>query len=217
MKDIVNFDYTICKNLFDDIKYIWEVLPRIGDYILELGESLDRKHYTKIGDNIWIGENVMISDKSTVIGPCIIDDYCEIRPGAYIRGNAIIGKNVIVGNSTEIKNAIIFDYVQIPHYNYVGDSILGYKVHLGAGVIISNLKNDKSNIVVKGNEEIETGLRKFGSIVGDNVDIGCNSVVFPGTIIYPNTSIYPLSRVRGVIGRNRLVKNEKIIIEKENR
>lgn len=215
MKEIVNKDYTICSSIFDDVNYIWEVIPKIKDYILVLGESLDKKHYTKIDDNMWIGSNVSISDTSTIVGPCIIDDNTEIRPGAYIRGNVIIGKNTIIGNGSEIKNSIIFDYAQIPHFNYVGDSVLGYKSHLGAGVIISNLKNDKSNIYVKGEEVVDTGLRKFGAIVGDNVDVGCNSVIYPGTIIYPNTSIYPLTRVRGIIKGNSIVKNDNIIIDKK--
>lgn len=216
MKNILNLDYIICKEIFNEINYVWEVIPKIKDYILEYGNNLDKEHYTVIDDNVWVGTNVTISDASTIIGPCIIDDNTVVRPGAYIRGNVIIGKNVVIGNSAEIKNSIIFDYAQVPHFNYVGDSILGYKVHLGAGVIISNLKNDKSNIVVKGDCNIETGLKKFGAIVGDNVDVGCNSVIFPGTIIYPNTSIYPLTRVRGVIKENSIVKDENIIIEKNN-
>lgn len=216
MKEVVNLDYTICKNIFSDVNYIWEVIPKIKNYIIELGESLDISNYSNIGDNIWIGSNVNISDKATIIGPCIIDDNTEIRPGAFIRGNVIIGKGCVIGNSTEIKNSILFDGVQVPHFNYVGDSILGYKVHLGAGVIISNLKNDKSNVAVKGIENIDTGLRKFGAVIGDNVDIGCNSVIFPGTIIYPNSSIYPLTRVRGVVPENSIVKDENIIIEKRD-
>lgn len=217
MKKIINLDYTISKNIFKDVNNLWEVIPKIKSYILELGESLDKNNYTKIKDNVWVGSNVSISNSATIIGPCIIDDNAEIRPNAYIRGNVIIGKNSVIGNSTEVKNSIIFDNVQIPHFNYVGDSILGYKAHLGAGVIISNLKNDKSNITIKGIENIDTNLRKFGAIIGDNVDIGCNSVIFPGTIIYPNVSIYPLVRVRGVIKENSIVKDENTIIEKEDR
>lgn len=216
VKDIIDLDYTIVKDMFSDIDYVWEIFPKIKDYVLVLGESLDRTHYTKISDNVWIGSNVSISDKATIIGPCIIDDNTEIRPGSYIRGNVIIGKNVVIGNSCEIKNSIIFDYAQIPHFNYVGDSILGYKAHLGAGVIISNLKNDKSNVVVKDGAGIDTGLRKFGAVIGNNVDVGCNSVICPGTVIGCNTSIYPLVRVRGVIGNNKIVKDENIIIEKRD-
>lgn len=216
MKEVVNLEYTISKDIFNDISYIWEVIPKIKNYIIELGKSLDKDYYTEIYDNVWVGNNVSISDKATIIGPCIIDDNTEIRPGAFIRGNVIIGKGCVIGNSTEIKNSILFDGVEVPHYNYVGDSILGYKAHLGAGAIISNLKNDKSNVVVKGIENIDTGLRKFGAIIGDNVDIGCNSVVFPGSIIYPNSSVYPLTRVRGVIKKNSIVKDENIIIEKRD-
>lgn len=212
--DIVNLNYTISSDIFKEINYVWEVIPKIGNYILELGSNLDEKKYTKIDDNIWIGSNVCISDKATIIGPCIIDDGSEIRAGAYIRGNVIIGKNVVIGNSSEIKNSILFDCCQIPHFNYVGDSIVGYKAHLGAGAIISNLKNDQSNIVVKSDVNIDTGLRKFGAIIGDSVNIGCNCVIFPGTIIYPNTNIYPLTRIRGVIKENSIVKSENEIIEK---
>ena len=194
MKDIIDLNYTIAKDIFSDVDYVWEVLPKIKDYILVLCDNLDKEHYTNIGNNIWVGSDVSISDKATIIGPCIIDDNAEVRPGAYIRGNVIIGKNAVIGNSSEIKNSIIFDYAQIPHFNYVGDSILGYKAHLGAGVIISNLKNDKSNVLVKSDGVIDTGLRKFGGIIGNNVDVGCNSVIFPGTIIGCNTSIYPLVR-----------------------
>lgn len=216
MKNIIDLNYTICRDLFEDVNYVWEVLPKIKDYIKDLGQSLDKEHYTKLKDYVWVGKNVIISDTSTINGPCIIDDNTEIRPGAYIRGSVIVGKNVVIGNSTEIKNSIIFDCAQIPHFNYVGDSILGYRAHLGAGVIISNLKNDKTNIVVKGEERIETGLRKFGAVVGDNVQVGCNSVIFPGTIIYPNTNIYPLVRVRGIIKGNSIVKDENTVIEKRN-
>ena len=218
INSILDIDKTISRELFLDCTYYFEVLPKIKDYIVKLGNSLDKNKYKEIDTNIWIGENVIIDKLSTIIGPCIIDDNTEIRPGAYLRGNVIIGKNCVIGNSTEIKNSIIFDYAQIPHYNYVGDSILGYHSHLGAGVILSNLKNDKSDIVINnGNEKIETNLRKMGAIVGDNTDIGCNSVVFPGSIIGKNTSIYPLTRVRGVIGSNLIVKDDNIVVERENR
>jgi len=216
MKEVVNLEYSISRDIFNDVDYLWEVIPKIKNYIIELGESLDKEHYVKISDNVWVGSNVNISDMTTIIGPCIIDDNTEVRPGAFIRGNVIIGKGCVIGNSTEIKNSILFDGVQVPHYNYVGDSVLGYKAHLGAGAIISNLKNDKSNIVIKDIDNIDTGLRKFGAIIGDNVDIGCNSVVFPGSIIYPNSSVYPLTRVRGVIKKNSIVKNENMIIEKRD-
>ena len=217
-KNIISIDKTISKDLFMKVDNYYEVLHKIKEYIIELGNSLDKKNYQEIEKNIWIGKNVKINKLSTIIAPCIIDDETEIRPGAFIRGNVIIGKNCVIGNSTEIKNSIIFDNAQLPHYNYVGDSIVGYHAHLGAGVILSNLKNDKSNIVIKyQDKKIETNLRKMGAIIGDNVDIGCNSVCFPGTIIGNDTSIYPLTRVRGVIENNKIVKDEKTIVEKENR
>lgn len=209
----MNIDKTIAKDLFNNIENYYEVIPKIKDYIIELGNSLDKNNYKEIEENIWIGSNVIISDKSTIIAPCIIDDNTEIRPGAYIRGNAIIGKNCVIGNSSEIKNSILFDEVLIPHFNYVGDSILGYKTHLGAGVITSNLKNDRSNIKIN---DIDTGLSKLGAIVYDNVEVGCNCVIFPGTIIKSNTSIYPLTRVRGIIKENSIMKDEHIIIDKKD-
>lgn len=218
INDILDIDKTIASSLFNNVDYAWEVLPKIKDNIIAIGKSLDKDKYTEISDNIWIGNNVKIDKLATIISPCIIDDDTEIRPGAYLRGNVIIGKKCVIGNSVEIKNSIIFDCSQIPHYNYIGDSILGYHSHLGAGVILSNLKNDKSNITIRNkNVNIETNLRKMGAIIGNNTDIGCNSVVFPGTIIGSNTNIYPLTRVRGVIDSNSIVKDENIIIEKENR
>lgn len=216
--NIISLDKTICSDIFNDTKEIWEVLPKISEYITKLGRSLDKNHYKEIKENIWIGENVTIDKNSTIIAPCIIDDDTVIRPGAYLRGNTIIGKKCVIGNSCELKNSIIFDEAQIPHFNYVGDSILGYKSHLGAGVIISNLKNDKTNVLVKdGDKVVNSNLRKFGAIVGDHVDVGCNSVIFPGTIIYPETSIYPLVRLRGVIKGKSIVKDETRIIQKEER
>lgn len=216
INNIINIEKTICKELFININNPWEVLPKIKDYIIELGNSLDKNKYKEIEKNIWIGNNVKIDKLSTIIAPCIIDDNTEIRPGAYLRGNVIIGKKCVIGNSVEIKNSIIFDESQIPHYNYVGDSVLGYHSHLGAGVIISNLKNDKTNIVIKdNNKKIETNLRKMGAIIGDNTDIGCNSVIYPGTIIGSNTSIYPLTRIRGIIPNNNIMKDDNVIVVKE--
>ena len=216
LKGILDIDKTICKEIFKENSYPWNVLPKISDYIITLGNSLDRDNYTEIEDNIWIGNNVSIDKLSTIEGPCIIDCNTVIRPGAYIRGNVIIGKECVIGNSTEIKNSIIFDGCQLPHYNYVGDSILGYHVHLGAGVILSNLKNDGSNVCIRYKDKsIDTGMIKMGSVVGDNTEIGCNCVLFPGTIVGKNTDIYPLTRVRGIINSNSIVKEDDVIVVKE--
>ena len=205
------------KGILDkETNYPWEVLPYIKDYIITLGNNLDKDNYTEIEDHIWVGSNVEIDKLSTIIAPCIIDENTIIRPGAYIRGNAIIGKNCVIGNSTEIKNSIIFDNCQLPHYNYVGDSILGYHVHLGAGVILSNLKNDGTNIDIKyKGKKVSTGMRKMGSVIGDSTEVGCNSVLYPGTIIGKNTNIYPLTRVRGIINSNSIVKDENTVVDKE--
>lgn len=216
LKGILDINKTIGKDLFKETNYPWEVLPYIKDYIITLGNNLDKDNYTEIEDHIWVGSNVEIDKLSTIIAPCIIDDNTIIRPGAYIRGNAIIGKNCVIGNSTEIKNAIIFDNCQLPHYNYIGDSILGYHVHLGAGVILSNLKNDGTNIDIKyKGKKVSTGMRKMGSVIGDSTEVGCNSVLYPGTIIGKNTNIYPLTRVRGIINSNSIVKDENTVVDKE--
>lgn len=212
LEEIIDINKTVATSLFNNINYVWEVLPKIKDNIIDIGNSLDKDKYTMIDNNIWIGNNTKIDKLSTIIAPCIIGENTEIRPGAYLRGNVIIGDNCTIGNSVEIKNSIIFDNSQIPHFNYVGDSILGYHSHLGAGVILSNLKNDESNIIIKG---IDTNMIKLGSIIGNNTNIGSNSVLYPGTIVGSDTSIYPLTRVRGVIPSNSIMKDENNIIEKE--
>lgn len=214
LNNIVNIEKTIAKDLLKDINNPWEVISKIKDYIIYLENHLDKEHYTIIDNNICIGKNVIINDQSTIIGPCIIDDNTIIGPSAYIRENVIIGKNSVIGNSTEIKNSLIFDNCKLPHFNYVGDSLVGYNSHLGAGAIISNLKNDQSNISIKDGKTIDTKMKKFGAIIGDNVNIGCNSVIFPGTIIYSNTDIYPLTRVKGVIKDNSIVKDSTTIVPK---
>ena len=215
LNNLVNIEETIAKDIFQNIKYPWEVIPRIEDFIIDLGKKLDKEKFEEVMEHVWISKSAKVSKTASITGPCIIDEEAEIRHGAFIRKNAIIGKNVVVGNSTEIKNAILFNNVQVPHYNYIGDSILGYKAHLGAGTIISNIKSDKKNIKIKfEGKEIETNLRKFGAIVGDNVEVGCNSVLNPGTIIGKNTNIYPLSFVRGVVKENSIYKNKNEIIYK---
>ena len=215
VENMYSLDETIAKKIFDGVVYPWEVLSRISSFIVELGNTLDADKYDNVSENVWIAKDAKIAPTACINGPCIIDSGAEVRHCAFIRGNAIVGKGAVVGNSTELKNVIIFNNAQVPHYNYVGDSILGYKSHLGAGSIISNLKSDKSLVYVKcDGEKIETKLKKFGAILGDNVEIGCGSVLNPGTIIGRKTNIYPLSSVRGYIGSNKIYKNQNEIVEK---
>lgn len=215
--DLLNLEATISKELFDNVEHPWEVLPKIKEFILNTIPSLGND-YEEIAENVYVHKTAKIAPLSLIVGPTIIGENAEIRHCAYIRGSVIVGKNSVIGNSTEVKNAIIFDNVQCPHYNYVGDSVLGEYAHTGAGVILSNIKSDKKNLNVKMDDKIiATGLRKFGAILGDHVDVGCNSVLCPGTVIFPNTNIYPLTRVRGVIEGNKIVKDMNNIVEKENR
>ena len=193
------------------VEYPWEIIPKIKDIIA----SYDLGGYTEITDGVYVGKNVKISNLATVVPPAIIGDNTEIRPGAYLRGNVIIGKGCVIGNSTEIKNSVLFDSVSAPHYNYIGDSIVGNFAHLGAGVILSNLKSDKSNITVKGVKTYPTCLRKMGSIIGDNAEIGCGCVLNPGTIIGKSTSIYPLNSVRGIIPELSIVKSSTVMVKKQ--
>lgn len=204
------------KELFSQSTYPWEMLPKIGDFAKKLTENIP-DGFSLYSDGVLIGENVKIYPNVTIEPPCVIGSGCEIRPGAFIRGNVITGKNCVIGNSTELKNCILLDGVQVPHYNYVGDSILGNKAHLGAGTICSNLKADKKNVVVKGKKQYETGLRKFGAMVGDFADVGCSSVLNPGTVIGKNTNIYPLTSVRGVIPSDSIVKSKDNVVIKEER
>ena len=214
-KNLFNFDETIAADIFTDIDFPWDVLPKIKDFIIGLGKSLSEEDYDKKGDNIWIAKSADIAHTATINGPCIIGKDTEVRPGAFIRGNAIVGENCVVGNSTELKNVILFNNVQVPHYNYVGDSILGYKSHMGAGSITSNVKSDRSDVVIKyEGDKSATGLRKMGAILGNYVEVGCNSVLNPGTIIGSNTNIYPLSSVRGYIPKGSIYKNKGNIVEK---
>ena len=215
IKNLLNLEETIASKIFENAIYPWEVLPKIGKFIIELGNKLDLEKFEKKSENVWIAKSAKVAPTASITGPCIIDEFAEIRHSAFIRGNAIVGKNVVIGNSTELKNVIIFNNTQVPHYNYVGDSILGYKSHMGAGSIVSNLKSDKSLVTVRcKGEKIETNLRKFGAIVGDNVEVGCGSVLNPGTVIGRKTNIYPLSSVRGYVGENQIYKNQNEIVEK---
>ncbi len=214
IEQLYNLEETIAKELLQKEKYPWECLSKISDYIIELGEKLDKEKFEKKGENIWIAKTAKIAPTASITGPTIIDENAEIRHCAFIRGKAIVGKNTVVGNSVELKNCILFNNTQVPHFNYVGDSILGYKAHMGAGSITSNVKSDKTNIVIKGKEKIETNLRKVGAFLGDGVEVGCNSVLNPGTVIGKNTSVYPLSCVRGVIPENSIYKNPKEIVIK---
>ena len=215
-KDIFISDNSIAIELIKKYTYPYEVLPNIHDYILELGDRLDT-NYVRKGTNIWIHNTAIVDDDVKIIGPCIVDAFATLRHSAYIRGNVIIGKNSTIGNSCEIKNSIIFDNCSVPHFNYVGDSILGDHVHISAGVITSNVKIDKKLVTIKYNDEvIETDLRKVGAFIGDNVEIGCNTVLNPGTIIKYNTIVYPLLSIRGVIESNMIVKSMDNIVRRDS-
>ena len=218
VKELYTLDETIAKDIFEGVTYPWEVLPKISRFIVELGNTLSEEEYEKQGENIWIAKTAKVAKSASITGPAIIGKEAEVRHCAFIRGNAIVGEGAVVGNSTELKNVILFNKVQVPHYNYVGDSILGYKAHMGAGSITSNVKSDKTLVVVKSAEEnIETGLKKFGAMLGDCVEVGCNSVLNPGTVIGRHTNVYPLSRVRGFIPENSIFKDQEHIVLKEDR
>ena len=216
IKNLYNLEETIAKPLLENLTYPWEALPKINDFIIELGNSLDTEIYEQKGENIWIAKSATVAPTAYIKGPAIIGENAEIRHCAFIRGKAIVGNHAVVGNSTELKNVILFNNVQVPHYNYVGDSILGYKSHMGAGSITSNVKSDKKLVIVKNGEKtIETGLKKFGAMIGDNVEVGCGSILNPGSVIGKNTNIYPLSSVRGVVPENSIYKNQNEIVEKK--
>ena len=212
---LYNLDETIAKDIFEGVTYPWEVLPKIGGFILELGKTLSEEEYEKVGDNVWIAKSAKVFPSAYINGPAIIGKNAEVRHCAFIRGNAIVGEGAVVGNSTELKNVILFNKVQVPHYNYVGDSVLGYKAHMGAGSITSNVKSDKTLTTVKTPEgAIETGLKKFGAMIGDNVEVGCGSILNPGTVIGRNTNIYPLSSVRAFVPENSIYKKQGEVAEK---
>ena len=215
ISDLYTLENTIAADIFKGHEYPFEVLPLIGNFIKELAKTLDISKFEQRGENIFIAKTACVAESASITGPCIIDEGAEVRHCAFIRGNAIVGKGAVVGNSTELKNVIIFDKVQVPHYNYVGDSVLGYRSHMGAGSITSNVKSDKTLVTVKcEGEVIETGLKKFGAMLGDFVEVGCGSVLNPGTIIGKNTNIYPLSSVRGVVAENSIYKNRGEVVEK---
>ena len=215
ISSLYDLNETIAAELFEGKTYPWEVLPLIKEFIVRLGNTLDPGEYDRVGDDIWVAKSASIAPTAAINGPCIIGKDAEIRQCAFIRGSAIVGEGAVVGNSTELKNVILFNKVQVPHYNYVGDSILGYKAHMGAGSITSNVKSDKKLVVIHGEDyQIETGLKKVGAMLGDCVEVGCNSVLNPGTVVGRGTNIYPLSSVRGVVPENSIFKNRQEIVKK---
>mgnify|MGYP002521524480 CR=1 FL=1 len=208
VKELFGENNTLAANLLNSVTYPFEALSKIGDYIKKTGPTLNPEIYENRGENIWIARSAKIAPSASITGPCIIGERTEVRHCAFIRGNALVGNDCVVGNSTELKNVVLIDTVQVPHYNYVGDSILGSHSHMGAGSITSNVKSDKTLVVIKsGNEKMPTGLKKMGAVLGDFVEVGCGSVLNPGTVIGKNTNIYPLSMVRGVIPENSIYKN----------
>ena len=216
IRDLFDLSKTIASGLFEGKTYPWEVLSGIKAYILELGETLPADEYDHPEDGIWIAKDAKVFPSAYIGSPCIIDHGAEVRHCAFIRESAIVGKNAVVGNSTELKNVILFDSVQVPHYNYVGDSVLGYKAHMGAGSITSNVKSDKSLVVVKQpGAPLETGRKKVGAMLGDFSEVGCNSVLNPGTVVGRNAQIYPVSCVRGVVPENSIYKNKDSIVKKQ--
>lgn len=216
IKSLYTLEETIAGELLAECTYPWEVLPKISDFIIKLGNTLPEEKFEKRGENIWIAKSAQVFPSAYIAGPAIIDEEAQVRHCAFIRGNAIVGKKAVVGNSTELKNVILFNQVQVPHYNYVGDSILGYKAHMGAGSITSNVKSDKTLVCVKYPQGcIETGLKKFGAMLGDCVEVGCNTVLNPGTVIGKETNIYPVSRVRGYIPEKSIFKDKDNIVSKQ--
>lgn len=216
IENLLDLKETIAKELFEGKNYPWEVLPEIGDFILKLGQTLSEEEYHHPSEDVWIAKSAKVAPTACVNGPVIIGKEAEVRHCAFIRGKAIIGEGAVVGNSTELKNAVLFNKVQVPHYNYVGDAVLGYKSHMGAGSICSNVKSDKKLVVVKdGDESIETGLKKFGAMLGDYVEVGCGSVLNPGTVIGRNSNIYPLSSVRGCVPADSIYKSRSEVVKKQ--
>ena len=220
IKELYSLDQTMAGSLLEGLTYPWEALPLIKDFVLNLGKTLDKNEYNEVSENVWIHKSCKVYGTATILAPTIIGAGTEVRPGAFIRGSVLVGENCVIGNSTELKNVIIFNNVQVPHYNYVGDSILGFKSHMGAGSITSNVKSDKTLVHVKGMAcgktfDIPTGLKKFGAMLGDNVEVGCNSVLNPGTVVGRCSNIYPVSCVRGVVPANSIYKAKDNIVAKK--
>ncbi len=215
VKNLYTLTETLAAPLLSRVTYPWEALPEIGAFIMELGASLSEEEYEKQGENIWIARSAKVAPTASITGPAIIGKDAEVRHCAFIRGNALVGEGAVVGNSTELKDVILFNKVQVPHYNYVGDSILGFKAHMGAGSITSNVKSDKLLVKVHTPEgDIETGIKKFGAMIGDEVEVGCGSVLNPGTVIGRNSNIYPLSSVRGVVASDSIYKKQGEVAQK---
>jgi NDP-sugar pyrophosphorylase family protein len=216
ISELYDLNYTICGNYLEKFVYPWEALSGLNKYVQTLGMSLNKDDYKEILPHVWVHKTAFVSPTAFLGSECIICENAEIRHNAFLRGNAVVGKNAVVGNSTELKNSILFDNVQVPHYNYVGDSILGYKTHLGAGAVTSNVKSDKSCITIRNaNAVYETNLKKCGAMLGDYVEVGCNSVLNPGTIVGKHSTIYPLSCVRGVVPSNSIFKAKAEIVQKK--
>lgn len=214
-KKLFDLEHTLAKPLLEKTDYPWEVLPQISEFVTELGKTLSEDKYTEISPEVWVAKTAKIAPTAYIASPCIIGENTEVRQCAFIRGSALIGDNCVIGNSTEVKNSIIFDNVQVPHFNYVGDSVLGYKSHLGAGAVTSNVKSDKTEVtVLRDGERVKTGRKKFGAMVGDCTEVGCNSVLCPGTVTGKNCTVYPLSRVRGFVPENTIVKGDERVTKR---
>ena len=215
--DLFDLTHTRAAQMLAKCEYPWEALEKIGETVLAIGKTLSGELYDRPQEDVWIAKSASVAETASIAGPCIIGEQTEVRPGAFIRGNVLVGDGAVVGNSTELKNCILFDGVQVPHYNYVGDSVLGYKAHMGAGAITSNVKGDKKEVVVRGEARYETGRKKFGAMLGDHAEIGCNSVLNPGTVIGRDSQVYPLSSVRGVVPERHIVKGERGAFPKQDR
>ncbi|MBR4336424.1 MAG: UDP-N-acetylglucosamine pyrophosphorylase [Clostridia bacterium] len=214
--DLLTLSHTLAAPLFEGKRYPWEILPELKDFIRKLGATLSPEEYDEVSPEVWVHKTARVAPSALIAGPTVIGAGTEVRHCAFIRGSALVGEGCVVGNSTEIKNAVVFDGVQIPHYNYVGDSILGFRSHMGAGVVASNFRSDKGNVNVHdGNETIETGLRKLGAILGDGSDVGCNSVLCPGSVVGRDCIVYPLSRVRGYLPERSIFKGDGVVVPRK--